>query len=134
MKRLVSCGLVLGSMAFGALGRAEDKQETLKATVVEPYSEKGKDSGKGEPGKGAADAVANPSSTVCTNGKNRRLVELTAGDQAAKKPCEVHYKKETEQPGHDQLIWSTASNMDSCATKAKEFLGKLATWGWTCGK
>ena len=56
-----------------------------------------------------------------------------AGDQGANKPCEVHYKKETEQPGHDQLIWSTVANKESCATKAKEFVGKLSGWGWTCG-
>ena len=126
---------------MSAAARAEDKQETLKATVVEPYADKteqkgeaGQEAAKVEPRKSdVGDAGGTFENTVCTNGKNRRIVELTAGDQAAKKPCEVHYKKETEQAGHDQLIWSTLANFDSCATKAKEFVGKLSGWGWSCG-
>ena len=134
MKRVATFGLVLGGLVAGTLARAEDKQETLKATVVEPYAEKGKpESAPAAAAKPeAAEAGGGFENTVCTNGKNRRVVELTSGDAAASKPCEVHYKKETEQPGHDQLIWSTVAKMDTCVEKAKGFVDKLTSWGWAC--
>lgn len=72
--------------------------------------------------------------TVCTNGKNKRMVELTPYDKAANKPCEVHYKKETEQPGHDQVLWSSGKDNAFCATKAEGFVQKLGGMGWTCAK
>ena len=92
-----------------------------------------------EAGTAAADAQkvsdnGSFSNTACTNGKAKRLVELMPGDKVAKKACEVHYKKETEVPGHDQVLWTSANDPAFCDTKAKEFVVKLSGMGWSCAK
>lgn len=136
MKRLAMICLFLCTCTAGKAARADEKVETLKPTVVEPYAEKNKvkvEASASDVAKATLDADSFQN-TVCTQGKNRRLVELMVGDATAKKPCEVHYKKETEQNGHDQVIWITPVNMDTCTAKAKAFVTKLAGWGWTCGK
>lgn len=69
---------------------------------------------------------------VCTNGGNTRRVELVTGAGENKLPCEVHYKKETEQPGHDQVLWSANSDLSFCHAKASAFVDKLTGMGWAC--
>lgn len=130
----LALALALSVVAMPAL--AEDtKQETLKATVVEEPAKPVSEGKPSQPPTAAAETGATDfANTVCTQGTNKRLVELDAGDTAAKKPCEVHYKKETEQPGHDQVLWTSGGNTSYCHAKAKEFVQKLSGWGWTCAK
>jgi hypothetical protein len=70
--------------------------------------------------------------TVCTSGGNTRKVELISASAETKVPCEVHYKKETEQPGHDQVIYTANNEIGFCHSKAAAFVDKLAGMGWTC--
>lgn len=69
---------------------------------------------------------------VCTNGSNKRVVELITAANENKLPCEVHYKKETEQPGHDQVLYSANSDLSFCHAKAAAFVDKLNGMGWAC--
>jgi hypothetical protein len=83
-------------------------------------------------------AVANavettPSSAVtCQKGSLARTVEVTYAGQQGEPPCEVHYKKTVEEPGHDQVLWNSEHTKDYCETKKQEFVAKLSSWGWSC--
>jgi hypothetical protein len=46
-------------------------------------------------------------------------------------PCNVIYKKQTEG-FEDQVLWSAESQEGYCEEKAREFVGKLESWGWVC--
>ena len=46
-------------------------------------------------------------------------------------PCNVIYKKQTEG-FEDQVLWSAESQDGYCEEKAREFVGKLESWGWVC--
>lgn len=104
--RVVILGLVVlgqSQLAFGA------DEVTLTATVAE---------------QGAA--------TTCTQGEHKRTVRTVATEAGKKAPCEVHYSKETEQPGHDQIIYTAANDATFCEAKAQAFIEKLQTMGWAC--
>jgi hypothetical protein len=106
--------LLLAPAAFAG----DDQVKTLDATVVDAKT-------AAAPGSGGA---------TCTQGKHKRVVATTFVDTAKKAPCEVHYKKETEQPGHDQVIYTAANDISFCEAKAKAFVDKLAGMGWSCGQ
>ncbi len=118
---------LLMSLGFVSPAFAE---ETLKATVVE--QPKAEESKKADAQPAVASSGAGFSNTECSNGKNTRTVELTSADAQTKLPCEVHYKKTTEQAGHDQMLWQSANNLSFCESKAQAFVEKLKGWGWTC--
>ena len=108
-----------------------DEQKTLNATVVEPKTEQKADAKSAE--KPAAAAPGTPfTDTSCTQGKNTRSVTITYG-AANKLPCEVHYKKDTEKPGSDTVVYKAANEASFCDAKAHAFVDKLAGMGWTCG-
>lgn len=122
MKRII--GICAATWVLSTPVFAGDNEETLKATVVE--------------NKGVAPAAAAPAATgagsvvTCSQGNNKRTVSITSQDPAKGVPCEVHYKKETEQPGHDQMIYSAANELNFCEAKARAFVEKLTGMGWTC--
>lgn len=118
MNRTVTA-LIMSLMAVTA--QADDK--TLKAEVKASVAS-------------AEQAVSMPSASaaavsahICTNGSNTRRVELTGSS-----PCEVHYKKETEKPGHDQVLWTAKNDQKYCEIKAQAFVEKLTGMGWKCDK
>jgi hypothetical protein len=47
-------------------------------------------------------------------------------------PCEVHYYKDTEMPGEDQVLWSAQNEEGYCEARAAEFVERLEGMGWTC--
>jgi hypothetical protein len=109
MVRYVGMMLLLAGVTTGA--QAQNTQETLTATVVSQAA-------------GGA---------TCTQGSNKRTVAIMSKDASGKGvPCEVHYKKETEQPGHDQVIYTANNDVSFCEAKAKAFVEKLTGMGWTC--
>ena len=119
---MVRLSLIAGAVIFAAgistVASAQGEQ-TLKPQVVEQ-----------KPAAGAATASAGGfANSACTNGKNKRLLEIKAGS-----PCEVHYKKETEMPGHDQVLWNAKNDPTFCESKAQAFVQKLEGMGWTCSK
>ncbi len=104
-------------------------EETLKATVKEQPAG---DAPKADAAAAPAASGAGFATTECVQGKNTRTVELTSTNAQTKLPCEVHYKKTTEQAGHDQVLWQSANNLSYCEGKAQGFVDKLKGWGWTC--
>lgn len=60
----------------------------------------------------------------------RRVEILSEPGQAV--PCEVHYYKDTENPGEDQVLWSAQNEAGYCEAKAAEFVERLRGMGWTC--
>lgn len=117
MKTLI--GLILGlSFTFSFAIAGDDA--TLKAKV--------------ETSAAVAGVVAPTGfiDTVCTNGTNTRKVQLITAANESKVPCEVHYKKETEQAGHDQVLWTATNDVSFCHAKASAFVDKLTGMGWAC--
>ena len=68
----------------------------------------------------------------CTYGDMQRRVEI-AHEPGVEVPCSVHYYKDTEMPGEQQILWSAQSDPTYCQTKASELVAKLEGWGWDCG-
>jgi hypothetical protein len=64
------------------------------------------------------------------DGMQRRVEILTEPGVTA--PCEVHYFKDTEMPGENQVLWTATTEADYCESKAGEFVAKLRAWGWDC--
>ena len=69
----------------------------------------------------------------CTYGELERRVEILH-ETAASVPCEVHYYKDTEAPGEQQVLWSATQEAGYCEARAEEFIAKLTEWGWNCGQ
>lgn len=70
--------------------------------------------------------------TQCTYGDMVRRVVIMS-EPGVSVPCEVHYFKDTEAPGEDQVLWSASQQAGYCAEKASELVAKLEGWGWSCG-
>jgi len=67
----------------------------------------------------------------CSLGDLQRRVEILT-DPGVSVPCEVHYYKDTEAPGENQVLWSAGSQEGYCESKAEEFITRLEGWGWDC--
>ena len=77
-------------------------------------------------------AIAQGAETRCTNGDMVRRVVIMS-EPGVSVPCEVHYFKDTEAPGEDQVLWSASSQAGFCEEKAAGFVSQLEGWGWDCG-
>jgi hypothetical protein len=77
-------------------------------------------------------ALAQGAETKCTYGDMvRRVVVMTEPGMSV--PCEVHYFKDTEAPGEDQVLWSATQQGGYCEEQAAGLVTKLEGWGWDCG-
>ena len=77
-------------------------------------------------------ALAQGADTTCTYGDMvRRVVIMT--EPGVSVPCEVHYFKDTEAPGEDQVLWSATNQAGYCEEQAAGLVSKLEGWGWDCG-
>jgi hypothetical protein len=76
-------------------------------------------------------AAAQGAEAQCTYGDMvRRVVIMT--EPGVSVPCEVHYFKDTEAPGEDQVLWSAAQQSGYCEEQAAGLVAKLGGWGWDC--
>lgn len=69
----------------------------------------------------------------CTYGDMQRRVEI-AHEPGVEVPCSVHYYKDTEMPGEQQVLWSADRDPMYCKTKALQLVEKLEGWGWDCDR
>jgi len=60
----------------------------------------------------------------------RRLQILT--EPGVSVPCEVHYFKDSEEPGERQILWSATNQAGYCERRTEEFVAKLRGMGWNC--
>ena len=66
----------------------------------------------------------------CRHGNDVRELHIeTPGSSPV--PCEVVYKKLTEG-AEDQVLWNAQNDGNYCEEKARGFIDKLGSWGWTC--
>ena len=100
--------------------KTDGEVKTLEATVVK----------SAETTDTATPATADM--TVCKNGSNVRNIVVKYDDASTKVPCQVHYQKETEIPGHDEVLWTAQNDAEYCVRKAQEFVQKQEGWGWLC--
>ena len=76
-------------------------------------------------------ALAQGASTQCTYGDTVRRVVIMS-EPGVSVPCEVHYYKDSEAPGEDQVLWSAGQQAGYCEEKAAGLVAKLEGWGWNC--
>ncbi len=61
----------------------------------------------------------------------QRRVEVVYESSVAV-PCEVHYFKDTEAPGEQQILWNAQNESGYCESQAQALVEKLEGWGWEC--
>ncbi len=76
-------------------------------------------------------ALADAQSYSCSYGEMKRRVEILS-EPGQSVPCEVHYYKDTEAPGEQQVLWSAQNEEGYCERKAEEFVAMLTSNGWSC--
>ncbi len=67
---------------------------------------------------------------VCAQGELTRTVRIVYADPGQAVPCEVLYEK--SQEGGTQTLWRARNEAGYCEARAKEFVEKLKTMGWSC--
>ena len=65
---------------------------------------------------------------VCTYGDATRVISVTYEDDQNQIPCEVNYDKGEGV----QTLWHAKSEIGYCENKAREFVAKHESWGWSC--
>ncbi len=70
--------------------------------------------------------------SLCKVGDVLRRVEIHYYEQDKAVPCEVHYYKDTEEPGADQILWRAENETGFCENKMTAFVDELAGFGWYC--
>lgn len=73
---------------------------------------------------------AHADSWSCRYGNDVREVHMEQ-TTSAPLPCQVLYRKLTEGV-EDQILWTAENDASYCEFKAKGFIEKLESWGWTC--
>jgi hypothetical protein len=78
-----------------------------------------------------ASAPAQSPETQCKYGDMvRRIVIMT--EPGVSVPCEVHYFKDTEAPGEDEVLWRASRQAGYCEEKAAGLVVMLEETGWDC--
>jgi len=67
----------------------------------------------------------------CKKGNGVREIHIQSESPSSPVPCSVVYKKLTEGAA-DQTLWSATNDAGYCEEKAKAFVEKQVSWGWTC--
>jgi hypothetical protein len=78
------------------------------------------------------DAYRQGEKSLCSIGDVMRRVEVHYYENDKPVPCEVHYYKETEEPGEDRVLWRAESETGYCENKMTAFVGELTGFGWFC--
>ena len=65
-----------------------------------------------------------PQAYQCTYGDLQRRVEIYY-EAGVTVPCEVHYYKDTEAPGEQQVLWRALNETGYCERKTEELLARL---------
>ena len=75
--------------------------------------------------------VSQAESWSCKLGNSVREIHIQTESPNIAAPCSVVYKKPTEGKD-DQTLWTATNDAGYCAEKAKAFVQKQVSWGWTC--
>jgi hypothetical protein len=77
-------------------------------------------------------AAQDDSKFECTMGDLTRRVEIVS-EPGVSVPCEVHYFKDSEAPGEQQVLWRALNEQGYCEARTSEFIASLGEMGWDCG-
>lgn len=67
----------------------------------------------------------------CRHGNDVREIHIQTESPSSPVPCNVVYKKLTEGV-EDRVLWNAQNDAGYCEEKAKAFVEKQISWGWTC--
>ncbi len=70
--------------------------------------------------------------SLCKNGNLQRSVQVRYYEEDKAVPCEVHYYKDTGQPGMGQVLWRAANEAGFCEKKLAVVVNELSGSGWEC--
>ena len=70
--------------------------------------------------------------SLCKIGDVMRRIEIHYYENDKAVPCEVHYYKDTEEPGEDRILWRAENEVGFCENKMTAFVGYLTGFGWYC--
>ncbi len=65
---------------------------------------------------------------ICINGDAIRVISVEYDEDNARVPCEVYYDKGEEV----KVLWNAKSEIGYCENKAREFVAKQESMGWSC--
>ena len=74
--------------------------------------------------------MAYADSWSCRHDNDVREIHIQR-DTSEPVPCSIVYKKLTEGVD-DQVLWTAQNDPAFCEEKAREFVAKQESWGWTC--
>jgi hypothetical protein len=80
----------------------------------------------------AQDYMRSGDKSLCKIGEVMRRVEVRYYEEEKQVPCEVHYYKDTEEPGEDRVLWRAENQADFCENKMSAFVDELTGLGWYC--
>lgn len=78
----------------------------------------------------ASTSAAQAESWSCRHDNDVREIHIVR-ESDAPVPCSVVYKKLTEGV-EDQVLWTAQNEATYCEDRAREFVAKQESWGWTC--
>ena len=65
---------------------------------------------------------------VCKHGDAERIISVVFESDQERVPCKVQYDKGEGA----QTLWNAQGEVGNCENKAKEFVEKQESWGWSC--
>jgi len=79
----------------------------------------------------ATQALGDAGHYTCTHGDSTRTIAVTANG-AAGHACEVQYAKSRD--GGHEVLWHAAKGAGFCAERARAFVERLHSAGWSCAQ
>ena len=120
--------LLLPLIFFIHISFAQDDAMMEDDAAMEMEESTSMDESSDEPVKGM---VASTKYLCELQGLTRR-VEIAYDSPTSTVPCSVNYYKDSEAPGEVATLW-VADNLEGyCEEKARQFIEKIKSWGWSC--
>lgn len=66
----------------------------------------------------------------CSQGNQKRTVEVVYQNSDTNVPCNVRYEKN----GQTETLWTYNNEAGQCELQAQGFLEKQRSWGWQCNE
>ena len=85
-----------------------------------------------EPAMEATKGMVASTKYLCEYQGLTRRVEVAYETPSSTVPCSVNYYKDSEAPGEVATLWVAENIEGYCEEKAKQFIEKIKSWGWSC--
>jgi hypothetical protein len=111
---------------------APAKAPTADETAEMPQAQPAAEMQVSEPAMEDSEAASDPTQYSCNYQGLVRHIEIAYEKPGFAVPCSVVYRKETEEPGTVQTLWTASNQPGYCEDKTSQFVDKLEGLAWTC--